>query len=74
MILERHKWMLRDVGSCFDSAPRWDGTFGCRLCRVQEKGERCFEKRDQERHLAAHRREKIVREHGPKQDHLELIG
>jgi len=60
MIEYRHRWLLRNLESCFDSVPSTDGRFGCRLCRVQEKGEVRVTLAELGRHLAAHQREKVA--------------
>ena len=71
MIYERWRWMLKDITWCFDGLPNAEGRFPCRLCRAQNKGEVTVPQRDLERHLAAHRREKILREE--RQDLTELL-
>ena len=63
MIPSRHKWLLRGEAQMFEAISPVGGT--CKLCSVLDSrpgADHFVTSRNQARHLAAHRRERIVRD------------
>lgn len=69
MILARHRWLLRNIDTAFEQ----DFGYGhrCKVCAGHERGDVLVRRDRRDRHLADHRREKIVADNQPT---LTMVG